>query len=69
MRLVISAQAGAHWTRLSSHRFRANEVRLRLSLLAYDLGNLWRRLVRPKRVERWSLTSPQSAPSRRVGAW
>jgi hypothetical protein len=34
-----------HWTRLSCHRFRANEVRLQLSALAYNLGNLWRRLV------------------------
>src|SRR5258705_12386295 len=28
-------------TRLSCHRFRANEVRLWLSLIAYNLGNLW----------------------------
>ena len=33
-------------TRLSCHRFRANEVRLWLSLIAYNLGNLWRRLVK-----------------------
>ena len=48
-----------HWTRLSCHRFRANEVRLQLSVLAYNLGNLWRRLVLPPRVKRWSLTSLQ----------
>ena len=48
-----------HWTRLSCHRFRANEVRLQLSVLAYKLGNLWRRLVLPPRVKRWSLTSLQ----------
>ena len=30
-----------------------------LSLLAYNLGNLWRRLVLPKRIENWSLTSLQ----------
>jgi hypothetical protein len=29
-------------TQLSCHRFRANEVRLWLSVLAYNLGNLWR---------------------------
>src|SRR6202022_274991 len=34
-------------TRLSCHRFRANEVRLWLSLIAYNLGNLWRRLTLP----------------------
>jgi Transposase DDE domain group 1 len=48
-----------HWTRLSCHRFRANEARLQLSLLAYNLGNLWRRLVLPKRIDDWSLTSLQ----------
>ena len=31
-------------TRLSCHRFRSNEVRLWLSVIAYNLGNLWRRL-------------------------
>jgi Transposase DDE domain group 1 len=46
-------------TRLSCHRFRRNEVRLALSLLAYNLGNLWRRLALPRRIENWSLTSLQ----------
>jgi len=46
-------------TRLSCHRFRSNEVRLALSLLAYNLGNLWRRLALPKGIENWSLTSLQ----------
>ena len=46
-------------TRLSCHRSRSNEVRLMLSLIAYNLGNLWRRLVLPKRIENWSLTSLQ----------
>ncbi|MBM4123144.1 MAG: transposase [Nitrospira sp.] len=35
-------------TRLSCHRFRSNEVRLMLSLIAYNLGNLWRRLGLPE---------------------
>ena len=39
--------------------FRANEVRLQLSVLAYNLGNLWRRRVLPKRIDTWSLTSLQ----------
>jgi hypothetical protein len=30
-----------------------------LSLLAYNLGNVWRRLVLPKRIDAWSLTSLQ----------
>ena len=46
-------------TRLSCHRFRSNEVRLWLSLIAYNLGNLWRRLALPKRTDNWSLTSLQ----------
>jgi hypothetical protein len=50
-------------TRLSCHRFRSNEVRLLLSLIAYNLGNLrpGRPLGRvlPKKIENWSLTSLQ----------
>jgi hypothetical protein len=46
-------------TRLSCHRFRSNEVRLCLSVIAYNLGNLWRRLVLPRRIEKWSLSSLQ----------
>jgi hypothetical protein len=46
-------------TRLSCHRFRGNEVRLWLSILAYNLGNLWRRLALPGGIEDWSVTSVQ----------
>ncbi len=46
-------------TRLSCHRFRSNEVRLWLSVIAYNLGNLWRRLALPSRINHWSLTSLQ----------
>ena len=48
-----------NWTRLSCHKFVANKVRLSLFILAYNLGNLWRRLVLPPRIKRWSLTSLQ----------
>ena len=41
------------------HRFRPNEVRLWLSVIDYNLGNLWRRLVLPKRIDHRSLTSLQ----------
>ena len=34
-------------------------MRLQLSVLAYNLGNLWRRLVLPRRIKSWSLTSLQ----------
>jgi hypothetical protein len=56
---IKEGKQAAHWTRLSCHRFRANEVRLQLSVLAYNLGNLWRRLVLPNRIDTWSLTSLQ----------
>ena len=46
-------------TRLSCHGFRSNEVRLWLSVIAYNLGNLWRRLALPQRISNWSLTSLQ----------
>ncbi|OFW00066.1 MAG: hypothetical protein A3F68_05105 [Acidobacteria bacterium RIFCSPLOWO2_12_FULL_54_10] len=46
-------------TRLSCHRFRSNEVRLWLTVIAYNLGNLWRRLGLPQRIGNWSLTSLQ----------
>jgi len=36
-------------TRLSCHRLRSNEVRLWLSVMAYNPGNLWRRLALSKR--------------------
>ena len=56
---IKEGKQAAHWTRLSCHRFRANEVRLQLSVLTYNLGNLWRRLVLPARIVTWSLTSLQ----------
>jgi hypothetical protein len=52
-------KAATHWTRLSCHRFRANEVRLLLGVIAYNLGNLLRRLILPLAIQSWSLTSLQ----------
>ena len=43
----------------SCHRFPLNEMRLWLSVIAYNLGNLWRRLVLRRRIAHWSLTSLQ----------
>jgi hypothetical protein len=48
-----------NWTRLSCHRFVANQVRLALFVLAYNLGNFLRRLALPKAIEDWSLHSLQ----------
>jgi hypothetical protein len=56
-------------TRLSCHRFRSNEVRLWLSVIAYNLGNLWRRLVLPKGIGTWSLTSLQQRLVKTAGGW
>jgi hypothetical protein len=56
---IKEGKQATRWTRLSCHRFRANEARSQLSLLAYNLGNLWRRVVLPKRIDAWSLTSLQ----------
>ena len=55
--------------RLSCHRFRANEVRLWLSLIAYNLGNLWRRLALPTPIGKWSLTSLQQGLVKTGGRW
>lgn len=57
-----SGQAGdasrsVQMTRLSCHGFRCNELRLALSLLAYNLGNQWRRLALSRRIENWSMAS------------
>jgi hypothetical protein len=48
-----------NWTRLSCHRFAANQVRLQLFVLAYNLGNFLRRLCLPKAINDWSLRSLQ----------
>jgi hypothetical protein len=46
-------------TRLSCPRFRGNDVRLWLSILACNLGNLWRRPALPAGISDWSMTSLQ----------
>jgi hypothetical protein len=56
---IKEGKEATHWTRLSCHRFRANEVRLLLRVIAYNLGILLRRLVLPVAIQSWSLTSLQ----------
>ena len=56
---IKEGKTATHWTRLSCHRFRANEVRLLLGVIAYNRGNLLRRLVLPFAISSWSLTSLQ----------
>jgi len=48
--------------------FPGHEVGLQSSVLACDMWNLWR-LVPPKRVDHWSLTSLQQTGGRRVSDW
>ena len=45
------------WTRLSFKSFAANEVRIQLHALAYNLANFLRTLVLPDAIADWSLTS------------
>jgi hypothetical protein len=45
------------WTKLSCRAFKDNQTRLQLFALAYNLGNFLRRLVLPKPVRHWSLTT------------
>ena len=56
---IKEGKEATHWTRLSCHCFRANEVRLLLGVIAYNLGNLLRRLVLLLAIQGWSLTSLQ----------
>ena len=56
---IKEGKAATHWTRLSCHRLRANEVRLLLGVIAYNLGNLLHRLALPVDIQSWSLTSLQ----------
>jgi len=60
---IKEGKEATHWTRLSCHRFRVNEVRLLLGVIAYNLGNLLRRLVLPVAIQSWSLTSHWRASS------
>ena len=57
---IMEGKYALNWTRLSCHRFVANQVRLWLFILAYNLGNFFRRLALPEAIKRWSLTSIQT---------
>jgi hypothetical protein len=48
-----------NWSHLPSHRFRGNELRLWLNVIACNSGNFWVRLALPKMIGNWSLTSLQ----------
>lgn len=56
---VKESKYALNWTRLSCHRFVANQARLQLFILAYNMGNFMRRLGLSKAVKNWSLRSLQ----------
>ncbi len=56
---IKEGKPAAAMTRLSCHRLRANEVRLWLSVIAYNRGHLWRRLALPRALGNRPLTSLQ----------
>jgi hypothetical protein len=57
---IKEGKQALNWTRLSCHKFVANQVRLALFILAYNLGNFMRRLALPESMKHWSLTSLQT---------
>ena len=48
-----------NWTKLSCQRFVENEARLKLFIMAYNLGNFLRTLALPEGIKHWSLRSVQ----------
>ena len=56
-----------NWTRLSCHKFVANQVRLWLFVLTYNLGNFMRRLVLPEDMKHWD--SDQSSDQADQDGW
>jgi len=48
-----------NWTRLSCRGFDENEVRLKLFIMAYNLGNIFRKLALPEGIKDWSLRTIQ----------
>ena len=53
---IKEGKYAVRWTRLSCHSFDANQVRLQLHALAYNLSNFLRRLALPPSVTHWTLT-------------
>ena len=54
---IKEGKYAVRWTRLSCHSFEANQVRLQLHALAYNLSNFLRRLALPPSVKHWTLTT------------
>ena len=54
---IKEGKNAVRWTRLSCQGFDANQVRLQLHVLAYNLGNFLRRVALPWSVKHWTLTT------------
>jgi len=54
---IKEGKQAVRWTRLSCRCFDANQVRLQLHVLAYNLANFLRRLALPAGIKHWSLTT------------
>ncbi len=54
---IKEGKYAVNWTRLSCSSFDANQVRLQIHILAYNLGNFLRRIALPASVKHWSLTT------------
>jgi Transposase DDE domain group 1 len=55
--MIKEGKNAVKWTRLSSHDFIDNQVRLQLFALAYNLGNFFRQVALPKSVRHWTMTT------------
>ena len=56
---IKEGKQAVKWTRKSCRRFKDNQVRLRLFVLAYNLENFPRQRALPRAVKHWSLTTPR----------
>ena len=54
---IKEGKYAVRWTRLSCRSFNANQVRLQLHVLAYNLGNFLGRIALPASVKHWTLTT------------
>ncbi len=54
---IKEGKNAVNWTKLSCRRFRDNAARLQVFALAYNLANFLRRLVLPKPIRSWTLTT------------
>ena len=54
---IKEGKNAVQWTKLSCRRFKDNEARLHLFVMAYNLANFLRQLVLPKPIQSWTLTT------------